>query len=63
MEKFLIDTNQCQAFGITIYDEPTDQNRPLGIETDFNTHIPMLMIRSICGFITQYPKDDKINKC
>ena len=41
MGKTLINPNQCQAFGIPIYDDPTDQHRPLGIDTYFNTHIPM----------------------
>ena len=32
MEKNLIKPNQCQGFGIPICDDPTNQNKPLGIE-------------------------------
>ena len=50
-------------FGIPICDDPTDQHMPPGIEAYFNTHIPMLMVGSICGFITWYPIDDEIETC
>ena len=60
MEKTLINPNQCQAFGIPIYDETTDQHSPLGIEADFNTHIPMLMVQSTCGFIIPYHTHEDI---
>ena len=58
MEKILIDPNQCRDFGIPICDDPTDQHRPLGVEADFNTHIPMLIVGSTCAFITWYPTDE-----
>ena len=45
-EKTLIKTNQCQAFGIPICDDPTNHHRPLGIEAYFSTHIPMSMVGS-----------------
>ena len=61
--KFLINKNQCRNFGIPIYDDPTHQYRPLGIEADFNTHIPMSMVGYICGFITQYPTYEDIETC
>ena len=60
MEKALINPSQCRAFGIPIWDDPTNYHRPLGIEEYFNTHIPILMMGSTCGFITRYPIDDKI---
>ena len=60
MEKTLINPNQCPSFGIPICDDPTDQHRPLVIDADFNTHIPMSMVGSSCVFITRYPTDDKI---
>ena len=52
--------NQCRYFFIPICDEHTNQHRPLGIESDFNTHIPMLMVGYIFGFITWYSTYDKI---
>ena len=58
MAKTLINPNQCRDFVIPIYDEPTNQPRTLGIEEDFNTHIPMSMLGSTCGFITRYPTYD-----
>ena len=63
MEKNLINPNQFRYFGIPICYEPTDQHRPLGIDTDFDTHIPILMMGSKCGFITRYPTDDEIETC
>ena len=56
----LINPNQCRDFGIPIFYYPTNKNSPLGIEADFNTHIPMLMMGSTCGFITWYPTDDNV---
>ena len=41
-DKSLINPNQCRYFGIPICDDPTDKHRPLGIEEDFNTHIPIV---------------------
>ena len=58
MEKNLINPNQCLSFGITICDDPTNQHRPLVIEADFNTHIPMSTVVSTCKFITRCPTDD-----
>ena len=63
MEKILINPNQYQAFGIPICDDPTDQHRSLVIEVDFNTHIPISMVGSTCGFITCYPIYDYIDTC
>ena len=63
MEKILINPNQCQPFGILICDDSTSHNRPLGIEADFNTHIPMSMVGSTCVFITWYITDEKIDTC
>ena len=60
MEKTLLKPNQCQDIGIPIFDDPTNQHRPLGIEADFNTHIPMSFVGYTCGFITWYPTDDQI---
>ena len=63
IDETLINPNQCRAFGIPIYDYPTNQHRPLRIEADFNTHIPMSMMGYKCGFITWYPTDGKIETC
>ena len=63
MEKFLINPNQFRAFGIPICDDSTNWHMSLVIEVYFNTHIPMLMVGSTCGFITWYPIDDKIEIC
>ena len=63
MEIVLINPNKCRAFGIPICDDPTNYHRPLVIEEDFNTHIPMLMVGFTCEFITWYPTYDKIETC
>ena len=63
MDKTLVNHNQCQDFGIPICDDPTYQYRPLGIEANFNTPIPMSMVVSTCGFITRYRTDDRIETC
>ena len=63
MDKTLINPNQCQAFGIPICDDPTNQHRPLVIEAYFNTHIPIPMVGYSFEFSTQYPTDDKIETC
>ena len=63
INKTLINHSLCRGFGIPIYDDPTNQNRSLGIEADFNTHIPMLMVGSTCRNITHYPTDDEIETC
>ena len=60
MDETLINPNRCQSFVIPIYDDPTDKHRPLVIEADFNTHIPMSMVGSTCVFITRYPTDENI---
>ena len=62
-EKTLINPHQGQDFGIPICDDPTNQNRPMGIEADFNTHIPMSMVGYTCEFITPYTTDDNIETC
>ena len=62
-EKFLINHNQCQAFGILICDELTDHNRPMGIEAYFNTHFPMSVVGYTCVFIIWYPTYDEIETC
>ena len=63
MDKTYINPNQCRDFGIPIFDDPTNQHRPVGIEEDCNTHIPMLMVGSTCGFITEYSTYDEIETC
>ena len=63
IKKALINPNQCRAFGIPIFDDPTDQHKPMGSEAHFNTHITMLMVGSTRGFITRYPTDNQIETC
>ena len=63
IEKNLINPNQCRAFGTPIFDDPTNQDRPLGIEEDINIRILMSMVGSTCVFITWYPPDDEIKTC
>ena len=63
IKKTLINPNQCRDFGIPICDDPTNHCRPLVNEADFNTHIPMPMFGSICGFINWYCTYDKIDTC
>ena len=57
-DKTLIHPNQCRAFGIPIYDDPNTQHMPLVTDAYLNTHIPMFMVGSTCGFITRYLTDD-----
>ena len=34
MERSLINTNRCMAYGISLFDYPTDRNRGLGMELE-----------------------------
>ena len=59
MEKTLLNPYQCELL-LLIYDDPTNQHRPLGIDANFNTHISISIVVSTCGFITWYLIDGKI---
>ena len=63
MKKYLIKPIQCRYFVIPICDDPTNQKRPLGIEADFNTRIPMSIVGYTCVFITWYPTYDEVETC
>ena len=63
MEKNLINPNKSRPFFTPICDDPTYQNRLLGIQAYFDTHISMSMVGSTCGFINQYPIDYDIETC
>lgn len=55
MNKTLLNPNQLYAFGISICNDPTDEHRPLGIQLDSNTHLPLYMNWSNCGLMTWSP--------
>ena len=57
MEKSLIKPNQCQKFGIQIFNDPIDRHRKLGIEESEGLFVPMTMEGSTFGLIT-HPATD-----
>ena len=63
MKKLLIKPNQCQKFGIQIYDDPNDPHRNLGIEASEDLLIPMIMQGSTCGIITHHTTDNELHEC
>jgi hypothetical protein len=63
LPKTLLNPNQLRAFGISICDDPTDKHRPLGIELDNRTHLPMYMKGSICGLMTWSPTNEELESC
>ena len=63
MEKSLINSYQCRAFGISLCDDPVDPHRPLGIQVDDTTFIPMEMVGSTYGFNMRYPMDEDLENC
>jgi len=63
MNKTLLNPNQLRAFGISVCDDPTDEYRPLGIQLDPDTHLPLYMNGSICGLMTWSPTDEELESC
>ena len=63
MEKSLINPNQCQKFGVLIYDDPTNPHRNLVIEASEDLFIPMTMEVSTWGIVTHVPIDDELHEC
>jgi hypothetical protein len=63
MNKTLLNPNQLRAFGISVCDDPTDEYRPLGIQLDPNTHLPLYMNGSICGLMTWPPTNEELESC
>mmetsp|Transcript_14474 Transcript_14474/g.27238 ORF Transcript_14474/g.27238 Transcript_14474/m.27238 type:complete len:168 (-) Transcript_14474:1387-1890(-) len=63
MNKTLLNPNQFRAFGISICDDPTDEQRPLGIQLDSNTHLPLYMNGSICSLMTLSPTNEELESC
>jgi hypothetical protein len=43
MNKTILNLNQLRAFAISVCDDPTDEYRPLGIQLDPYTHLPLYM--------------------
>jgi hypothetical protein len=63
LHKTLLNPNQLRAFGVSICDDPTDEHRPLGIQLDENTHLPLYMRGSICGIMTWSPTNEELDSC
>lgn len=63
LDKTLINPNQLRAFGIKVCDDPTDNNRRLGIQLDDTTFLPMSMSGSICGLMTWFPTNEELESC
>jgi hypothetical protein len=63
LSKALLNPNQLCAYGINVCDNPTDEYRPLGIQLDDNTHLPLQMMGSIYGFMTWPLTDKELNSC
>jgi len=43
LNHFLINPNQCRSYGISVYDDPTDPNRDIGMELPDNYFLPFKM--------------------
>ena len=62
MEKSLINPNQCQKFGVQIFDDPTNPHRNMGIEASEDLFIPMTMEGSTCGLVTHPSTDNELHE-
>jgi Reverse transcriptase (RNA-dependent DNA polymerase) len=64
MEVSLLNPNQCRQYGIKVWDDPTDEDRPIGI-TDPTTEvvIPMEMNGMLVGFDVRTPTKEELHNC
>jgi len=63
MDHSLINPNQCRFFGIRVYDDPTDDNRKLGMELSENYSVPFTMRGTTCNFESRSPDTSELENC
>ena len=61
MRNALTNQNQCRAFGVMTFDDPTDKCRSLGIEAD-NVFVPLHTKGYTCGTMMRAPTDEKLER-
>ena len=59
----LINPNQCRSYGISVCDDPTDQNRDIGMELPENYFLTLRMRGSTCYFESRSPDVDELESC
>ena len=59
MRNSLTNPNQCRAFEVMIFDDPTNKYRSLGIDTD-DIFVPFHMKGTTCGTTTLAPTYEEI---
>ena len=62
MDRSFINPNQCRAYGISIYDDPTYGHIFLGIDME-DDFIPTGMKEKTCTFTTRCPIDEEFQQC
>ena len=55
MDNNLINPNQYRHYGISVFDDPTDKYRELGLAIDYNLFILMYIDGTTCGFDSNCP--------
>jgi len=63
MEHSLINPNQCRSFGIRVCDDPTDENRKLGMELSDDYVVPFTMRGTTCNFLSRSPTLSELETC
>ena len=59
----LINPNQCRSYGISVCDDPTDQNRDIGMELPENYFLPFRMRGTTCYFESRSPNIEELELC
>jgi len=59
----LINPNQCRSYGISVCDDPTDQNRDIGMELPENYFLPFRMRGTTCYFESRSPDVEELESC
>jgi len=59
----LINPNQCRSYGISVCDDPTDQNRDIGMDLPENYFLPFRMRGTTCYFESRSPDIDELESC
>ena len=59
MKKYLMNPNQCWAFGIVICDDTTNKYMYIGIETD-ETFVTFQTKGTICGTMNREPNNEEL---
>jgi len=59
----LINPNQCRSYGISVCDDPTDQNRDISMELPENYFLPFQMRGTTYCFESRSPDIDELDSC